>query len=370
VKRPLKLVFACGGTGGHIFPAISVAEELRRRDPATRIVYVCGKKDIESAIFKVVSGEAVESIDSAPYRGKKFLADPRFAGRVLAGFRQARTLLRRERPDAVVGFGGYVSFPAVLMARLSGIPALLHEQNVVPGMANRLLSRAADGTALSFEETRALLPGRRNLRWTGNPIRRAIERDCRAEALAFLGFSPSRATMLVLGGSQGAESINTQLAASLPLLDAATRSLLQVLHLCGRMDPAAAEATGRRAGVPLRAFSFFERMDLAYGAADFVLGRAGATFLAEVAAKGLPAILVPYPYGNGHQRQNARAFAAAARATVVEQAELKPERLAGLIREYREAVANSPRRDTLVAAAATDARSRLADFIEETARRT
>jgi len=362
----VRVLLACGGTGGHIFPAFSVAEEIRRRRPDARIVYVCGTRDIESEIFALVKGERVERIESAPFRGRRSLWSARFLLKLLAGFRQARAILRRERPDVVVGFGGHYSFPIVAAARLAGVPTLIHEQNVVPGVANKFLMRWVDGAALSFEETRPRLPKHRNMRVTGNPIRASIERDCREEALRSFGFSPDRLTLLVLGGSQGAESINTLFLGALPFLSRGLKDRLQVLHLCGRMEPAEVQAAARDEGVNLRAFSFFDRMDLAYGAADLAVGRAGATFLAEITAKHLPAILIPYPFAGAHQLENARAFGRTGDATILEQGGLKPERLAERIEE--KAGRLRPLRGSGPSAAPPSARVKLADFIEEMAR--
>lgn len=352
-----RLVFACGGTGGHIFPAFSVAEEIRRRDPSASIVYVCGKKDIESAIFGMMKGERVVSVESAPFRGGASFFSPSFLIKLLSGFSRALALVRREKPDLVVGFGGHFSFPVVLAAKLLGVRTMLHEQNVVPGAANRQLARVVDGVALSFEETRGRLPANRNVRVTGNPIRSAIERDCRAEALRFFGFEAGRPTVLVTGGSQGAESINGLFIGAAATLPAALRERLQVLHLCGRMAASEAEAAYRELGVRAKAYSFFDRMDLAYAVSDVAVGRAGATFLAEIAAKGIPAVLIPYPFGDGHQRDNARAFREAGRAAVAEQSTLTPQKLGELVKERLD-TCGGPR-----AAAPTRSRELLADFV-------
>ncbi len=363
----MKILLACGGTGGHIFPAISVAEELKRRDPGAEILYVCGKKDIENAIFKVVREEKVLSVTSAPFVGRSSLWNPIFLVKLFLGSCQSAGILLRERPGVVVGFGGYFSFPVILMAKLFGIPTLVHEQNVVPGVANQFLSRYVDGVALSFEETGRYLPRAKRISTTGNPIRSAIERDTRAEALRFFGFSPEKTTVLVVGGSQGAESINTFFLEALPLLPAEAKAKLQVLHLCGRMSPEEPEAVLRREGISGKVYSFFERMDLAYGASHFAVGRAGATFLAEAAAKDLPAILIPYPYGSGHQRVNAQAFARTRRAAVVEQGDLTAEKLAGLLMEYMNGETGKRKAERGAASlnGAKNSRILLADLIEE-----
>ncbi len=358
MKSSAKLVFACGGTGGHIFPAFSVAEEICRRDPKAEIVYVCGKKDIENAIFGMVKGARVVSVESAPFRGAASLFSLSFLLKLFSGFSQSFALVRREKPDLVIGFGGHFSFPVVLSAKLLGVRTMLHEQNVVPGSANRHLARLVDGVALSFEETRGRLPANKNTRVTGNPIRSAIERDCREEALRYFGFESGRPTVLVTGGSQGAESINGLFIGAAGTLPEDLRTRLQVLHLCGRMAAADAEAAYEKLGIRAKAYSFFDRMDLAYAVSDVAVGRAGATFLAEIAAKGIPAVLIPYPHGDGHQRDNARVFCEAGRSVVAEQSALTPQKLGVLVKDLLEKSAAFRG-----AAVPTHSRELLADFI-------
>lgn len=353
-----KIILACGGTGGHIFPAFSVAEEILRRDSRTEIVYACGKKDIENAIFGMVRNARVISVESAPFRGAASLFNLSFLLKLFSGFWQSFSLVRREKPDLVVGFGGHFSFPVVLSARLLGVRTMLHEQNVVPGSANRHLARLVNGMALSFDETRGRMPVNGNTRVTGNPIRSAIEKDCRDEALRYFGFESGRPTVLVTGGSQGAESINGLFIAAAATLPEDLRRRLQVLHLCGRMPAAEAEAAYQKLGIRAKAYSFFDRMDLAYAVSDAAVGRAGATFLAEIAAKGIPAVLIPYPYGDGHQRDNARVFCADGRAVAVEQSVLTPQKLGELVKDRLD------RPQTLRAVSVpTRSRELLADFI-------
>lgn len=372
-----KIVLACGGTGGHIFPAFSTAEELKARYPDTRITYICGKKDIENAIFKMISHEKVYSVESAPFRGIKSLFSPSFLLKLSGGIRHSFSILKKEKPAVVVGFGGHYSFPVIAAAKLLRIPTMIHEQNVYPGMANKVLTRWVDGVALSFSQSKKYLPPHRNFSTTGNPIRAFIEKDCRQQALDFFNFQNEKVTMLVLGGSQGAESINLCYLEALKILAPDTRAKIQVVHLCGRMDPQEAEKTALAQGVRAKAFSFFERMDLAYGATDFAIGRAGATFLAEIRSKKIPAILVPYPFAGGHQLLNANAFIEDSASIVVEQSELNPEKLAEIlenfIRHALEQRASLNLGDRIGESSEAfpplteNSRSRLAEFIEECA---
>ena len=360
-----RFVFACGGSGGHIFPAFSVAEELKKRFPTATVLFVCGKKDIVLEIFRSLSTEKVVVMESAPFRGPLSFINPVFLLKSFIGFFQAVRLLFRERPDLVVGYGGYFSLPVVLIARVLNIKTMIHEQNVIPGAANAFLMRFADGAALSFSETRRLLPKHRNIRVTGNPIRKAIESCPRGQGLSFFGFSPEKITLLVLGGSQGAESINTFFIEALAFLGAPARRRLQALHLCGRMPPQDAEASMAQHGLEGRAFSFFDRMDLAYSVADLAVGRAGATFLAEIHAKKIPAILVPYPFGNGHQKANAEWFCSEETSSILmEQKDLTPEKLARLI-EDRLPAAEERHSGPPASTTGGNAREALAEFISE-----
>ncbi|MBI4431962.1 MAG: UDP-N-acetylglucosamine--N-acetylmuramyl-(pentapeptide) pyrophosphoryl-undecaprenol N-acetylglucosamine transferase [Candidatus Omnitrophica bacterium] len=356
----MKIVLACGGSGGHIFPAFSVAEELKKRHPGSEIIYVCGKKGIESQIFKPLVKERVFSIDSAPFGGLKSLGNPRFLIKLAAGTIQSLRFLEREKPDIVVGFGGYYSFPILIAAKIKKIRTAVHEQNVLPGVANRALCRIVDGTALSFEESAPALKGARLLRVTGNPIRESIEKHCRQEAIAFFGFDPEKFTLLVVGGSQGAESLNTVFMECLPFLSDTWRRQFQVLHLCGKMSPEESQERCRKAGIFCRAYSFFDRMELAYSAAHAALGRAGATFLAEVAVKGIPVLLLPYPYGSGHQMANAKAFARHHNTVLLNPLETTPRELAMKLETLKN---RQP-----IPGSFTEARKRLADFVEELAR--
>ena len=357
---------ACGGTGGHIFPAFSVAEELKLRDPNTQIIYVCGKRDIENAIFKIVAGEKIVSMESVPYRGLRSFLIPVFLLKLVKGLYKSLRLLRGEKPDLVVGFGGYTSFPVTFAAWGLGIPTLVHEQNVIPGKANRVLARVVKGVALSFTETRSTLKLKKNFVITGNPIRSAIEKDCCEEALAYFQFSKSKQTLLVLGGSQGAESVNILFLGALKAIPEDLKEKIQVLHLCGKMAAATAEEALRMAGISGRVYSFFERMDLAYSITDLALGRAGATFLAEIRAKQIPAILVPYPSGDGHQLVNARAFCRVHEAVMAEQKDLTSAKLAEMLTIFLNKISKNGRQNhEPEIEEIPNARGLLADFMME-----
>lgn len=370
-----EIFLACGGTGGHIFPAFSLAEELKRRHPDLKIRYLCGTKDIETQIFRAVPKEDLVVIQSAPYRGATSLFNVVFLIKLFRGFWTAHQLLRTRRPRLVVGFGGHFSFPVLVAAKRLKIPTMIHEQNVVPGTANKQFVRFADAVALSFEETMTYLPAHANMRVTGNPIRSMIERECRREALEYFGFSKDKVTVLVLGGSQGAESINQFYLAAIKFMSREMRRSIQVLHLCGRMSPAEAESASRSSGVFSKAYAFFDRMDLAYAVTDFSLGRAGATFLAEIQTKKIPAILVPYPFGGGHQLENARVFCRGNDSVIIEQQDMDVSELARLMEKHIQKAQKQKSQAALVSFAKdrqeemngknlSNARKEMANFIE------
>ena len=251
-----------------------------------------------------------------------------------------------------------------MAARFFGIPTLIHEQNVVPGVANKFLAHFVKGVALSFEDTRRYFKGCRRVRVTGNPIRPAIESASGEEALRFFGFSEKKITLLVLGGSQGAESINTVFFEVLNEFAAGVKDNLQVLHLCGKMAQSEAETRYAAAGVSAKVYSFFDRMDLAYAAAQVALGRAGATFLAEIKTKNIPAVLVPYPFAGGHQTMNAQAFKRENEAVIIPQAELNPRTLKNALEKYL-TLGVSRRNPDSRPNQTPNARAMLADFILE-----
>jgi UDP-N-acetylglucosamine--N-acetylmuramyl-(pentapeptide) pyrophosphoryl-undecaprenol N-acetylglucosamine transferase len=248
----------------------------------------------------------------------------------------ARRLLRQHRFDVVCGMGGYVTLPVALAARMEGVPVVLHEQNAVPGIANRLAARVASRIAVGVDAAAAAFPPERTS-VVGNPIRPELARLDRAavhdEAVAAFGLDPDRRTLFVFGGSQGSRRINQAVvAATASWPDPAA---VQILHACGRRDEADVRAAWAEAdpdgrGLLVKVVPFVDRMDLAYAAADLALSRAGAITMAELTAAGLPAVMVPLPHATAdHQAANARAVAAAAGAVVVSDDALDGPAVAG-----------------------------------------
>jgi UDP-N-acetylglucosamine--N-acetylmuramyl-(pentapeptide) pyrophosphoryl-undecaprenol N-acetylglucosamine transferase len=335
--RPLSLLVAAAGTGGHVFPGIALARTVLEHDPAASIRFAGTTRGIETRVIP----EAGFEVDLLPIQplsrrlARETLLAP-FAA--VAGVAAARRLIRRHRFDVVVGTGGYVTLPVAVAARLERVPVVLHEPNAVPGIANKLAARFASRIALGVAASAAAFPpGRTTV--VGNPVRPELARLDRqglhAEGLAAFELDPERRTLFVFGGSQGARRINQAVVAGTGHWPQPER--VQVLHACGRRDEADVRAAWARAdpegrGLLIRVVPFIDRMDLAYAAADLALTRAGAITMAELTATGTPAVMVPLPHAVAdHQAANARVLAAAGGAVMVDDAALDGASLVGAV---------------------------------------
>ncbi len=308
----MRLVISGGGTGGHLFPALAVRAALAARRPAAAVLFVGAATGVEATIVPRLGhafrGLGVRQVKGSTWRqkGAALLLLPRAVG-------EAGRLLKEFQAEVVLGVGGYASFPTVLAARLLGIPAVLHEQNAYPGLANRWLGRMATAVAVSFAGSEKFFPARK-VTVTGNPVRPEIRPGEASQARRRLGLQAERFTVLVFGGSQGAHRLNAAMREALAHLGAA-HERLQFLHATGPREVEEVRTAYLAGGFAARVEPFFEAMATAYQAADFVICRAGAGTLFELAAMGKPALLVPYPYAaNDHQRRNAEHLVAAGAA--------------------------------------------------------
>jgi len=302
----VRVVITGGGTGGHLFPALAVRAALLQRHPAAEVLFVGAAAGVEAGILPRM-GLSFRGLDAPRVKGRGRGGQLRALLGLPGIVSQAMRILRAFSPRVVLGVGGYASFPSVVAARLLRIPAVIHEQNAYPGLANRWLGRIASAVAVSFGAAARFFPrGRTTV--TGNPVRPEIRPGDAAEARARLGLAPEPFTLLVFGGSQGAHRINLGMGEALPRL-AGLREQLQVLHATGAQDESRVRDAYRDAGWRARVEPFFEEMPAVYAAADFVIARAGASTVFELAALGKPALLVPYPFAaNDHQRLNAEAM--------------------------------------------------------------
>jgi UDP-N-acetylglucosamine--N-acetylmuramyl-(pentapeptide) pyrophosphoryl-undecaprenol N-acetylglucosamine transferase len=337
VDQPgLRVLIAAGGSGGHVFPGLALAQTLTERDPTTVVRFAGTPRGIETRAVPE-AGFPLDLLPIQPLFRRLAAATVAAPFAAVHGTLAAERLIRRHGFDVVCGMGAYVTLPVAVGAWRAGVPVVLHEQNAVPGIANRLAARVARTVALGVAEAAAAFAvptGRTAV--VGNPVRPELARLDRAalrgQGLAAFGLDPERRTLLVFGGSHGASSINQALIAATPHWPRPTA--VQVLHACGRQAErevraawAAADPAGR--GLAVRVVPFVDRMDLAYAAADLALTRAGASTIAELTAAGVPAVMVPLPHATAHhQAANARAVAAAAAAVVVQDGHLEGSSLA------------------------------------------
>jgi UDP-N-acetylglucosamine--N-acetylmuramyl-(pentapeptide) pyrophosphoryl-undecaprenol N-acetylglucosamine transferase len=321
--RAMRVVLAGGGTAGHIEPALALADALRRRDPRIAITALGTVKGLETTLVPE-RGYELALIPAVPLPRKPtpelFTVPSRLAGTV----RRAAEVLDRVEADVVIGFGGYVSLPAYFAARRRGVPVVIHEANVRPGLANRIGARMTTQIATGSPDCR--LSGGQ---YIGMPLRRSIavldRPGRRAEARAFFGLAQEPPTVLVYGGSQGARRLNEAIGAAAEQLGQAG---VQILHVTGRGNFDSFSVPEHPASAPYVALPYVDRMDLAYAAADLVLCRGGAMTCAEVAAVGLPAVYVPLPIGNGEQRLNAQPTVRAGGGLLVDDSDLTGQWLA------------------------------------------
>jgi UDP-N-acetylglucosamine--N-acetylmuramyl-(pentapeptide) pyrophosphoryl-undecaprenol N-acetylglucosamine transferase len=340
------VLFAGGGTGGHLFPALSIAEALKRLDPEIQVRFVGTRGRIEARVVPV-QGYPFSTIWISGFRRRLSLETILFPVKLIVALLQSLMLLLRYRPAVVVGTGGYVCGPPVFVASLLGIPTMIQEQNSYPGVTTRLLALRVKEVHIAFEATREYLRRTDGVMLSGNPIRSGVGTVEKHEGLKKLGLSPSCKTVLIVGGSQGAASINDALLASPDLLG---RSDVQLIWLTGpgEMKRVEKQLTEIGAGDTVHLFGFLDDMPAAYAAADLVVCRSGASTLAEVLCAGLPSVLVPYPHAAAdHQTMNARTVADSGAAVLIPDADA----VRRLGTEIREILAHPERRTAMGVAA-------------------
>jgi UDP-N-acetylglucosamine--N-acetylmuramyl-(pentapeptide) pyrophosphoryl-undecaprenol N-acetylglucosamine transferase len=325
----MNAVIACGGTGGHLFPGIAVAEVLRER--GHEVLLFVSEKEIDSLALSTRSQFRFEKL---PTIGFPSVYSPKIFGfirRFTESLSRCRAIYQKFKPQVVLGMGGFTSTAPILAGRMRGISTLIHESNAVPGKANRLASKVVRAVLLGFKECAAFFPKVRT-EITGTPIRTELRRLDRQSARQKLGLQADVTTMLVMGGSQGASGINQAVIKSLPLLRGSAG--LQVVHLSGTRDERFVADNYRRERIPAYVAAFHHHMEEVYSAADFTVARSGAASLAEIASFELPGILIPFPFAaDDHQTHNAEIFARAGAAFVLKESELTPELLSRRIRE-------------------------------------
>ncbi len=310
----IKVIISGGGTGGHIFPAISIANAIRALKPDADILFVGaeGKMEMEKV---PAAGYRIEGLPVAGFQRKLTFKNVTFFYKLVASLLKARKIIRQFKPDVVVGVGGYASGPLLRQATSAGIPSLIQEQNSFPGVTNRILSGKVDKICVAYAGMERFFPASKIV-FTGNPVRQDLLKPVdREEAARFFGLEASKPVILVIGGSLGARSINNGIAEALGDL----KPDVQLIWQTGKLYHAEMLERVKALALPnLRVFDFIQRMDLAFGLADVVISRAGASSISELAVLGKAAIFVPSPnVSEDHQTKNAQAMVGEGAALMV-----------------------------------------------------
>ncbi|MBI4650646.1 undecaprenyldiphospho-muramoylpentapeptide beta-N-acetylglucosaminyltransferase [Candidatus Desantisbacteria bacterium] len=319
----MKLMIVCGGTGGHIYPGIALAKAIKNRNPDGKIIFIGKKKGLEEQIFLR---------DGWDYRTIIISGMPRefsvkwfsFIFKMILGIIQSIIIINKEKPDIIVGTGAYITVPVILSGKIFRVPELLMEQNTYPGIATRFLARIVNKIAVSFEETVKYLPGKKCIH-TGNPVRPEIISKDKESACRLLNFDESKKTLLIFGGSQGAHSINKACIDMKPLLEP-LYDRLQMIMITGENDFKEVNECYEKTNIKIMIAPFYYNMENALAVSDMVISRSGASTLAEVTARGIPSILIPYPYATDqHQLKNAEAMVKSGAAYIIPDRDLTGE---------------------------------------------
>jgi UDP-N-acetylglucosamine--N-acetylmuramyl-(pentapeptide) pyrophosphoryl-undecaprenol N-acetylglucosamine transferase len=325
----MKVLIAGGGTGGHLFPGIALAESFLEKDPANRVQFVSTRRAVDQEVLTARGFPAV-TIEAEGVKGKGALRQIQSLLKLPGAVKQSLEIIRGFNPQLVIGVGGYISGPVVLSAWLRGLPTAIQEQNSIPGLTNRLLARVVDRIFLAFERARDFFPSRK-CRLCGNPVRKELRR-----ALETAGAAAGPLNILVLGGSQGAHRINRLLVESLKFLVPLRRDLF-FIHQTGTKDEEWVRQAYRDQGFDQQVAPFIHDMAEVYGRAHMLICRAGAMTLAEITALGKASLLIPFPFAaNNHQEENARALVQAGAAEMIREADLTAEALGERLRFWAE----------------------------------
>jgi UDP-N-acetylglucosamine--N-acetylmuramyl-(pentapeptide) pyrophosphoryl-undecaprenol N-acetylglucosamine transferase len=362
--KPFRVVIACGGTGGHLFPGLAVAETLKER--GHEVLLIVSEKEIDTIALKAHPDFRAEKLPSVAMPSMLSPAFVRFLRRTWEGFVYCKNAYRKFRPSVVLGMGGFASTAPILAGRRQKLPTFIHESNAIPGRANKLTARFATRLLLGFSACAPFFPNRECV-VTGTPVRRNLGSPLdRRAALAAFHLEENRRTLLVMGGSQGASGINQVLFKCAPMLK---EKPLQIIHLTGDRDDRLAAANYQREYIPHYVAPFHHRMEEAYSAADLVISRAGAASLSELSQFGLASILIPYPYAtDDHQTCNAKVFVDVGAAELQQERHVTPEAFSALISKL---LSDDRRREQMSAAARAilprHAADNVANEIERTA---
>jgi len=319
MKPSVNILLSGGGTGGHIYPAVAIANELKARHPEAEFLFVGANGRMEMEKIPQL-GYKIEGLNISGIQRSLTLKNLSFPFKLLQSLYRAGKILRKFRPNVVIGTGGYASGPTLYMASLRNIPSLIQEQNSYPGITNKLLAKKAEKICVAYDGLEKYFPKEKMIK-TGNPVRQDLLdiQSKRAEGLEHFGLDPKKTTIAIIGGSLGAKRINETIALHLEtLLDKG----LQVLWQTGKLYIERFEALGKREGVVMKAF--IQRMDLFYAAADVLISRAGAGTISELCIVGKPVLFIPSPnVAEDHQTKNALSVVNEDAALMIKESELE-----------------------------------------------
>jgi UDP-N-acetylglucosamine--N-acetylmuramyl-(pentapeptide) pyrophosphoryl-undecaprenol N-acetylglucosamine transferase len=357
----MNVAIACGGTGGHLFPGLAVAEVLKER--GHKLLLLVSEKEIDATAVRGRTEFTVEQIPAIGWPRLWSREMPRFLAASDRGFRRCWQLYRRFEPQAILGMGGFTSIAPILAGRLRGLPTFVHESNAIPGKANRLNASLSRRVLLGFAECRRFFP-KATVEVTGTPIRSSLRGPVnRTAALEALRLNPRLRTVLIMGGSQGAHGINQTMLANLQPF---AHQAVQFVHLTGSEDQSVVAEAYHQAAVPAFVGAFHHRMEEAYAVADLAVARAGAASLAELAFFGVPSILIPYPFAaENHQFFNAEIFARQGAAEVIKESRVGGDTLGSLITQLlKDDLRRQQMAGRMRALAPVDSAERIAHLIE------
>jgi UDP-N-acetylglucosamine--N-acetylmuramyl-(pentapeptide) pyrophosphoryl-undecaprenol N-acetylglucosamine transferase len=321
-EQNIRLLLTGGGTGGHLFPAVATAQEFKAQLPDTEVLFVGTRRKMDSKSLGAY-GFTSASIRCYGLKGKNPLELLKALAVLPLSYLQALLIIRRFKPDIIFGVGGYVTGPVIMAGKNLGVPVIIHEQNSVPGLANRKLGRIADKVCLSLPGSGTEFPAEKIL-YTGNPVRSNILRLAEEAPPR----KSEKRTLLILGGSQGAQAVNTVVTEALYAMTDTELQHMRVIHQTGDRDEEQVKNVYRQRGVDAEVAGFFTQMHEIYAQADLLVSRAGATTLSEIAVLGKPAILIPYPSAaDNHQEKNGHYYVSGGGAVQFRQKELTAKQL-------------------------------------------
>lgn len=332
-EKPVNILIAGGGTGGHLFPGIALARCFMARNPENRILFVGTDREFE---IKTLEKEGFEhlAIRAAGIKGLGFFEKIKAAFKIPSAVLQSSDIIRHFKPDIVVGTGGYSSGPVALSAYLKGIPVVIQEQNIIPGIANRIIGKFAKKIHVSFDESTEFFNVKKTV-VSGNPIRQNILEARQRRDIQKAETETRLFTLFVAGGSQGARSINSAMVEALTHIK--DKEHLHVIHQTGETDLDSVKKAYIHSDISAQTAAFFTDIDAKYEQADLIICRAGATTISEITVMGLPSILVPYPFAaDNHQLKNARVLADRGASEIIEDGDLSGIFLASRIDYYRD----------------------------------